>query len=52
MAGVLRHYPRKLTARLLDRTFERIRPKRRYVMQLTPARLDRLFDAILRKIAP
>lgn len=41
-SGVLRHFPRKLTAKRLDRAFEEIRPKRRYVQRLTVARLDKL----------
>lgn len=42
-AGVLRHFPLKLTARRADQMFERMRPKRRYRRRLSAARFDAMF---------
>lgn len=40
--GVLRHFPRKLTARGFDRLLERQRPRRPYRMRLTAQRFDKI----------
>ncbi|MEF9605257.1 hypothetical protein O4J55_24205, partial [Paracoccus sp. PXZ] len=41
--GVLRYFPRKLTARLADRMFAEMRPKRPYRRRLTAERFDVMF---------
>lgn len=48
-AGVLRHFPRKLTAERFDKVLQDMRPRRPYRQRLTPARLDAMLERVSRE---
>lgn len=47
-SGRLHHWHRHLTAKRLDKVFDRMRPRRPYRQHLTPARLDAMLERVSR----